>query len=296
MTRPNRGFTLIELLVVIAILAVLIGLLLPAVQKVRAAAARADCQNRLRQLGLALHQRHDAAGALPPGHRWDGPLALTGWPLDCLPHLEQEAVSRTALADFRASPNPFKIPQHAGVATVLSALGCPADPRVRQPQVDPLHDYPVALLSYLGVSGPTTPGQLGVLYTNSRVRLTDVTDGTSNTLLLGERPPSGDFLYGWWYAGIGQNGDGSGDHILGVRELKTAKVGVAALCAVKEYPFAPAAGFDDPCGALHYWSPHSGGANFAFGDGSVRFLAYSAEPIMPALATRAGGEVVALPD
>ena len=67
-------------------------------------------------------------------------------------------------------------------------------------------------------------------------------------------------------------------------------------CGPGRYPFAPASGLDDPCGMFHFWSPHPGGANFVFADGSVRFLAYSADPVMPALASRAGGEAIGLPD
>ena len=311
MTRPARpparnGFTLVELLVVIAIIGVLVGILLPAVQNVRAAAARADCQNRLKQLGLALHGHHDARGQLPAGHvRLPTPpplplpagyYPLTGWPLPTLPYVEQDAVFAEATAVFAAAPIPSVDPPHVHRRTVLKAFICPADPRTLVPQTDASSGALVALMSYQGVSGAVTTDGTGMLYRNSATRLIDATDGTSSTLLLGERPPSADFRFGWWHDGYGQNATGSADFILGVTEPNLLPIVTGSPCGPGNYPFGPASGFGDACGMFHYWSPHSGGANFAFADGSVRLLAYSAAPLMPALATRAGGETAAVPD
>src|SRR5262249_42670158 len=132
-----------------------------------------------------------------------------------------------------------------------------------------------------------------VLYLNSKVRLTDITDGTSNTILVGERPPSPDFWYGWWYAGYGQAGTGSIDMLLGARERNYGG-GYVAQFPSRPHHFQPG-NIREQCDVFHFWSLHSGGANFVFGDGSVQFLAYSADSILPALATRASGEVVQLP-
>ena len=132
----------------------------------------------------------------------------------------------------------------------------------------------------------------GVLYLGSTTRLSDVTDGTSNTLAVGEWPPSRDLILGWWYAGWGQDKDGEGDMLLGARTRNHSEYGRG--CPAGPFDFK-AGSFDDQCDAFHFWSPHPGGANFAFADGSVRFLNYSADSILPALATRAGGEAVNLP-
>ena len=97
------------------------------------------------------------------------------------------------------------------------------------------------------------------------------------------------------YAGVGQRFTGSGDLVLGVREPNLLPIEAGSPCGPGAYPFSPSR-FSDPCGMFHFWSPHPGGANFAFADGSVRFLSYSADPLLPALVSRAGGEAATLPD
>jgi len=120
--------------------------------------------------------------------------------------------------------------------------------------------------------------------------LAEILDGLSNTVMVGERPPSADNRFGWWYAGVGQHATGSGDMVLGVREC---------LDTDEPCPKGPnhfRLGTDrDVCHFLHFWSHHSNGANFCFADGSVRFLAYGADAVLPALATRAGNESVEVP-
>src|SRR5262245_28727461 len=296
--RRNRdAATLLEFLVVIGVISILLGLLLSAVQKARGAATRLTCQNKLKQLALGLHGYHDQHDGFPPGHRGrrtlDG-LRFTGWPLDVLPFIEQTAAHSIALEAFRRDANPFHNPPHQGLATGIPTYSCPEDGRANRPQWAARSKFAVAFSSYLGVSGRDYATRDGLFFHESRAGLRDVIDGTSATLLLGERPPSADFQYGWWYAGIGQRGTGSADMILGVRERNVLAPAMGSVCPSGAYSFVPSR-LDDQCGMFHFWSLHVGGANFAFADGSVHFLAYSANSILPQLASRAGGEVVEVP-
>jgi prepilin-type processing-associated H-X9-DG protein len=291
------------LLVVLAIVGVLLGLLLPAVQKVRAAAARLACGNNLRQAGLALHQFEAGRGCFPPGAVY-GPLPQAGvnadalhgcWPF-LLPYLEQEALAR----QYRWDLDFFDPANQPAVATQLKVLQCPAAEPNRV--VDASHpggafvnggqgactDYsPVAgvrpALAALGLIDP--PGSYeGALPVNRMTRLVELTDGTSSTLLVAEdagrpqlwragRPVSGPFSYGGPWASSanpvvigGASADGSA---------------VPGPCALNRTNDRQPYGF------------HTGGCNFLFGDGSVHFLhAGTSIRVLAALATRAGGEVV----
>jgi prepilin-type N-terminal cleavage/methylation domain-containing protein/prepilin-type processing-associated H-X9-DG protein len=286
----RRGATLLELLVVLAIVGLLMALLLSAIQKVRAAAAASVCKNNLKQIGLAAHNYHDTFQTLPPGHR--SPLhrdrmPFTGWTLTILPYLESDPLYSISARAFAANPDGFQNPPHVGLATVVKTLTCPSDGRTAQPQLAPRDNIMVALTSYLGVSGRSTESKDGLLYQDSRHKLTDATDGTSNTLLIGERPPSADFQFGWWYVGAGQRFTGSADLILGTREPNLLPIVSGSPCGPGEYSFRPARSLDDPCGMFHFWSPHPGGAHFVYADASVRFLNYSESDIIDRHATRA---------
>ena len=296
MKTTRAAFTLIELLVVIAIIAVLAGLLLGAVQRVRAAAARTKCANNMRQFGLALHSYHDAHSVLPPGNSSSflaaNPYPSAGWCAYILPYLEQDNVWRQVVAAYAQDRN-FGSPPHATYrAHPLALFGCPADPRTPGPTTKYTKPgAPFAMTAYLGVMGQTLLSADGVLYSNSKTKLADITDGTSSTLLVGERPPDVTETMGWCYAGVGQLDTGSLDMVLGVREVN--QWDDARFCFRGPYNFGPGR-VDNICDAFHFWSLHNGGANFLFCDGSTRFMVYESRGIMPALASRAGGEVVAL--
>ncbi|MCI0700854.1 MAG: DUF1559 domain-containing protein [Planctomycetia bacterium] len=295
----RRALSLAEVLVVLAILGLLVGLTLPAVQKVRSTMARASCQNHLRQLALTLHQYHDKHTALPPGWTLDSVkpnYAYLGWHARILPLVEQESLWLEVVRAYESHPNP-RISNHPPQFEIqkrgFPLFVCPADPRGTVGTPEPYRQQ-VGLTSYLGNLGTDSLQKNGVLFINSATKFTDIRDGMSNTLLIGERPPSSDLMYGWWYRGIGQNMDGSVEVVMGVRELNHSPLGLGG-CPYGPYSFQQG-DFKNSCSRFHFWSPHVGGANFAFADGSVRFLAYSADDSMPALATRAGGESVTLPD
>ncbi len=298
MRSSRRGFTLIELVVVIAIIGLLVALLVPAVQRARAAAARTECGNNLKQIGLAVHQYHDANKSLPAGVRWQNgkdPYQFASWLTFLLPYVEQQALWGATQNAYRQTRSFLQNPPHIGLATVVPVFACAADSRTAQVQFAQRDNVSVALTSYLGVEGLDLSTLDGILFRDSHIRMTDITDGTSNTLMAGERPPSTDFQYGWWYAGIGQRYTGSADMILGVCEQNVLPV-TKGSCPPGTYSFGPGS-FNNQCDMYHVWSPHLGdGANFLFADGSVHFLSYSAAPLLPALASRAGGETLTIPD
>jgi prepilin-type processing-associated H-X9-DG protein len=153
----------------------------------------------------------------------------------------------------------------------------------------------VAFTGYLGVSGINARGAQdgwGILYHRSQVRIGDISDGTSNTLMVGERPPSIDFDYGWWFAGDGADDRGTGDCCLGARDTSYAQTLKNFYhCSDLKYGLQPGK-VTDNCDQGHFWSLHSGGVNFLLADGSVRFVAYSFDSILPELCTRARGEVL----
>jgi prepilin-type N-terminal cleavage/methylation domain-containing protein/prepilin-type processing-associated H-X9-DG protein len=295
---PSRsrgsGFTLIELLVVIAIISVIMGMLLAAVQQARSTALRLQCTNHLKQIGLALHYYHDSQGVLPTGCSYLGgrhPQPHMSWMARLLPYVEQEALWQQSLQAYSQEKFFEKGPHLPILARVLLVFTCPTDSRTLSPR--DFGPFQVGLTSYQGLGGLDYTTRDGVLYLDSRVRLADITDGLSNTVAVGERPPSWNELFGWWYPGWGQSKDGSADSVLGVRELNVYRR--TRRCPKGPYHFQVGE-ISNRCDTFHYWSLHPGGAHFLFADGSVRFLGYSADAILPALATRAGGESVGLPN
>lgn len=300
-TRTERGFTLIELLVVIAIIAILIGLLLPAVQKVREAAARTQCTNNLKQQGLALHAYHDANNALPKGYsRYTSAAPREGawsWMAYILPYVEQDNAWKQAKTFANGGGTNWYAWYNPVCELSLKVYTCPADTRGGQKYPGRANyggsyvDY--ALTTYLGNSGTTSTSMDGVLYYESKVHLTHITDGTSNTIMVGERPPNSDAEFGWWFAAYGYDGRGTGDCVMSSNDLAIANYFMSYGCdgtaaqKIGMQPGKPTVG----CDAAHYWSFHPSGCLFLMGDGSARLLNYNNNGILPALSTRAGGEV-----
>lgn len=283
----RKALSLLELVVVLAILALVAGLVLSGVQRARATAARARCADHLRQLGLAAHGYHDAHKVLPPGMAGDGtPEPYLSWLARLLPHVEQPALWEQTATAYKQEKN-FLSPLHAARSVPVAMFLCPADGRISASASKDATNHPVAYTSYLGVVGRNAGLTDGLLYLDSRHKLGDATDGTSNTLLIGERPPNADLSLGWWYAGWGQAKNGDAEFLLGARTRCYNRF--IATCPEGPYHFT-AGRLDNPCDAFHFWSPHASGAHFAFADGSVRFLRYSVDDILPALATRGGGE------
>jgi prepilin-type processing-associated H-X9-DG protein len=296
------------LLVVIAIIAVLIGLLLPAVQKVREAANRAQCLNNLKQIALAAQNRHDTVGRFPTGVHL--PVYVGGCPtggtnlwVELLPYFEQDNLYRRW--DYCDNRNNVAGGTNATQAQVIKILICPSDPlpqlvvQLTATLAAPWSWGFYGMSSYGGNAGqrsfPVTT-QDGIFFFDSCVRLTDITDGTSNTFLFGERnhrDPQFDIQQPLVYAGagrieqVGRWGCVAGNGCLGNVMLSTP---------VPINYQVPAGGDvstlrDRMCA---FGSGHVHGANFAFADGSVRFVSDSIPPpTLRALSTRAGGEVVA---
>jgi prepilin-type N-terminal cleavage/methylation domain-containing protein/prepilin-type processing-associated H-X9-DG protein len=297
--RKHRrtALTLLELLVVIAVIGVLIALTAPAIQRARDAAARAACANNLRQIGLGLHHFEGVQRRFPPGvsvQRGKDPNPFMSWQARILPYLEQDALWQVTVKAYETKRGFWENPPHVGFSTLMPIYACPADSLATT--LADINGFRAARTSYFGVEGTDQFLIDGMLFLDSGIRLAEVRDGTSNTLMVGERGMSAaEPRFGWWYAGVGLNLNGAADMVLGVREVCFGTFPPPG-CAPGPYYFGPGRA-DNPCDVLHFWSLHAGGgANFLFADGAVRFVAYSANPIMPALATRAGNEVAVLLD
>lgn len=258
----------------------------------RQAAARTRCESNLKQIGIALQQYHDNHHAFPPAAdaaKVPPPFPYLSWRGRLLPYVEQDSLWHQTEAAFESGARFTSNPPHVGLATVVPLFTCPGDSRTLSLHPDPETGMPIAVTSYLGVAGRDAYSADGVLYFRSRVQISDISDGTTCTIAVGERPPSPDFRFGWWYAGTGCNGSGATDSYLGVRDINP----VVQNCDIGPYHFVSTT-LSDYCGTFHFWSTHGPGANFLFADGSVRFLPYSADAILPALASRAAGDTVAL--
>jgi len=304
--RSRRGFTLIELLVVIAIISILIGLLLPAVQKVRAAAARMACTNNMKQIGLALHNYHEVNGRFPPSGTGPVPpdpstppkFANHGpWPF-VLPYLEQDAVYQL----YRFDRHWFDPVNEPARVKHLRILQCPSakQDRVGQGTVDPANpavgactDYAPtqrvdAMLVQSGfISSPADfsgvmCGELEWPVMKVTARIEDISDGKSQTIMVTEdagRPAA--WRMGQSFPGYVKGGPwASGPNSIVLRGYNPESGQYGGPCAI------------NCTNDKEVYSFHTGGANAVFADGSVRFLKSSISiQTLAALITRAGGEV-----
>lgn len=289
----RSAFTLVELLVVIAIIGVLVALLLPAVQAARGAARRTSCANNSKQIALALMAHCDIHGSLPAGTgNALGARPYQGWFAAALPYAEQTAVYDETERSFAVRRLPFGAVNHLHVATAIRTFACPEDARSATAVISKRYGFLVGPTAFMGVNGDNHNLVNGVLFYASQVRLAEVTDGLSNTLVFGERPISPGHDFGWWYAGMGFDGYGTADHTLGVAELGPSTHPEHVACGNGPFLFGPGS-IHDECAALHFWSLHPGGGHFTRLDGSVKFMPYSSAAVLRLLATRAGGEAAA---
>lgn len=329
MKRLQQGFTLIELLVVIAIIAILIGLLLPAVQKVREAASRAQCANNVKQLALALHNYASTHQVFPGGAATDGNCcgssSYSNWAIECLPYIENEAIFKK-YDNRKYNEDPANV---AVLRSVVKTMWCPADnTQVKEdmPASGPGSNLIYARGSYRAVSGKGDPNGrvfwdscepgLGTLNMNFRgtlhgtitesamknllasgqptcssfipERLSNITDGTSNTLLIGEYSnvdvPRRATFWGYSYTSYNQSSITPQSRILGNKFGDPNKPGSG--CAA-----LPGNGGDNPC-KRGFGSVHGAGLNFALVDGSVRFISNTVDiNLLSDMATICGGEV-----
>jgi prepilin-type N-terminal cleavage/methylation domain-containing protein/prepilin-type processing-associated H-X9-DG protein len=299
--RNRSAFTLIELLVVIAIIAILIGLLLPAVHKVREAAARMSCSNNLKQLGLAVHNFQDSEGRIPynsnpNAYGYDDGGRSWSWLARLLPYFEQGNLSTQGGLNAAPGLQPTFSSVGAIHATQIKPLLCPADSSSTQPRTDRANGSGpngAGNTNYKGVSGDnwcwgniTNNGHTGncngldagngMFYrsdTTRPLRVEQLADGTSNTLMIGEDLPDRNTHCGWTRANY--------------------SVGTCAIPLNTSVPGStPQYGAGDWGNVYSFRSRHSGGANFALADGSVRMISQSISlPVYRAMATHSGGEV-----
>jgi prepilin-type N-terminal cleavage/methylation domain-containing protein/prepilin-type processing-associated H-X9-DG protein len=297
MLRMRRAFTLVEVLVVITIIGVLVALLLPAVQSARDAARRAQCANNLKQIGLALLNYESRQKTFPSGYvsnfESDGDDTGPGWGWCSfiLPEMEEGAIYRAIHFD-RTIEDPINGVRVANVAGFF----CPTDDakRVWQAKSRDAQGNPIALIcevaasNYVGMYGTTEPGVDGdgIFFRNSRIDLKDITDGSSNTISVGERAHQ---LGNATWVGSVTNAILFPDDSNTVARPEAEESSGMVLGHAGEGVGPGAVGSD----VNQFYSLHGDGANFLFADGHATFLPSSMDLVVyKALATRAGGETI----
>ena len=283
----RRGFTLIELLVVIAIIAILIGLLLPAVQKVRAAAARIQCANHLEQMGLGLHGYHDALGTFPDGGTTPFSYGVrfedAGWAFKILPFIEQDNIARIG----RTSRDPYDV-----YSKYVNIYQCPARRSEAQQGGRYLMDYAAATPASAPNSWdqfwyghiwevPTTAYYRGVIArkgtAGGRSTIVSITDGTSNTMILGEKQlDPAKYYTGDWHDDCGW-GDGWDPDV------------------IRYTGYVPLSDRSYASGSkgFNFGGAHAGGMNILLADGAVRFIDFAIDPTtFNRLGDKADGQVL----
>jgi prepilin-type N-terminal cleavage/methylation domain-containing protein/prepilin-type processing-associated H-X9-DG protein len=262
----RRGFTLVELLVVIAIIGVLVALLLPAVQAARESARRMQCQNNLKQMGLAMHHFHDTNQCLPPcaqsntANRW-------GWQVAILSYLEQDNLFKQLGSPDLTTTASMPFPATPVVQTKIPTYRCPTD-LTTQLTTNPNFDN-YGMSNYIVSEGVISWFVGGVTTEMGKTRLSMITDGTSNTLLIGERDSKLGLAAIW--PGVRKTGGTVNGR---AREKPNAPFlgSRGTSCCGNEQPSPP-----DPCRRGGYSSLHSNGVNFVMCDGSVKFVAQTIE-------------------
>ncbi len=241
--QSRAAFSLIELLVVIAIIAMLVGLLLPAIQKARESAARTQCQNNLKQLGLAMNAYHGVNNFFPPAFSRNPPQTQNnwGWSVFLLPYVEQQTLHEAL------TPDTVALSSNATTQRNVPVFLCPSDPT------------PVASAYVKGYARSNYVVSEQVSDGGSQTSILTITDGTSETIMIGERDMQGQVAASW---------SGRDSNALGVLS------GVWPVIGRPTYPINTrfAGGADTGCTRFAWSSLHPGGANFAFVDGSVHFL------------------------
>jgi prepilin-type N-terminal cleavage/methylation domain-containing protein/prepilin-type processing-associated H-X9-DG protein len=286
----RRAFTLIELMIVVGIIAVLIALLLPAIQSAREQARRAQCVNNLLQLGVAMSNYSSTHSVLPPGVvNEKGPIVNLpigfhhGWAVQILPFIGQNNVYRR----FNMQQSVYAASNFTARGVAIATFLCPSDPSRN------------SATNYAGchhdVEAPIAVDNHGVLYLNSHIRHDDITDGSAQTILLGEeRDHDAGFL--GWASGTSATLRNTGHPLNGPANVSAIFKNAPQLTEEERFAAAVRMAEDgalpvDFVGGFSSWHPL--GANFLFCDGSVRFIKTTVERhIYQLLGHRADGEAI----